>query len=71
MDMQVANVFNEAASGLIQAAEKMTLITQMQIEMHGMIAENNERDFKRQSPAYTEEDFARLREGFDSALKYY
>ena len=45
---------------MMQAAEKLEKVVKMQIEMNGMLAENEQRRLLNQSMAFTNEDFMSL-----------
>jgi len=57
MDIQTANKFDEAAGGMIQAAELYMKAVEMNAEIQGMIALNKERSDLGHSLAYGEEAF--------------
>ena len=60
MTLEVANRLDEAAGNMMQAAEKLEKVVKMQIEMNGMLAENEQRRLLNQSMAFTNEDFMSL-----------
>jgi hypothetical protein len=65
MDSQVANIMEEASSGIYQGAEKFFCAMSMQVDLNAMLAENQERSVNGHTLAYGESDFYKLRESYE------
>jgi len=64
MDHSVASRFGEAAGGMMEAAELMWKASQLNAEIQGMVAENQDRESKGFSQAHSEEAFSKVLESY-------